>query len=62
MLPDYICKLIRSESVNIQLTGIKCGKVLFIDEINTDSNYFVVTYDKGVFESHKNYEFFFSRN
>ena len=57
-LPDYICKLARPESVSIQLTGIKCGKVLFIDEINVEQNYFVVAYEKGMFESHKNYEFF----
>ena len=58
LLPDYICKLVRGESVNIQLTGIKCGKTLFIDEINVPENSFTVAYDKALFESYKDYEFF----
>jgi hypothetical protein len=57
-LPDYICKLVRSESVNVQLTGIKCGKTLYIDDINISENYFVVAYDKSLLESNKTYEFF----
>jgi hypothetical protein len=57
-LPDYICKLVRSESVTIQLTGIKCGKVIYVDEISVENNYFVVKYDKSLLESYKNYEFF----
>ena len=57
-LPDYICKLVRAESVAIQLTGIKCNKLLYIDDINVEENYFVVAYDKSLFESNKTYEFF----
>jgi hypothetical protein len=57
-LPDYICKLVRSESVTIQLTGIKCGKILYIDEINVPENYFIVVYDKSMLEFNKTYEFF----
>ena len=57
-LPDYICKLVRSESVTIQLTGIKCGKILYIDEINVPENYFIVVYDKTMLEFNKTYEFF----
>jgi hypothetical protein len=57
-LPDYICKLARHESVNVQLTGIKCGKTLYIDDINISENYFVVAYDKSLLESNKTYEFF----
>jgi hypothetical protein len=57
-LPDYICKLARHESVNVQLTGIKCGKTLYIDDINVAENYFVVAYDKSLLESNKTYEFF----
>ena len=57
-LPDYICKLVKAESVTIQLTGIKCNKVLYIDDINVVENYFVVAYDKSLFESNKTYEFF----
>ncbi len=57
-LPDYIYKLARSESVNIQITPIKCGKVIYVDEISVENNYFVVKYDKSLLESYKNYEFF----
>ena len=57
-LPDYICKLVRFESVNIQLTGIKCGKTLYIDDINVPENYLVVAYDKSLLEFNKTYEFF----
>jgi hypothetical protein len=57
-LPDYIYKLIRAESVNIHLTGIKCGKTLYIDDINIPENYFTIAYDKAFFESYKDYDFF----
>jgi hypothetical protein len=57
-LPDYICKLVRVESVNVQLTGIKCGKILYIDDINVPENYFVVAYDKSLLEFNKTYQFF----
>ena len=57
-LPDYIYKLILHDSVNIQLTGIKCNKTLYIDDINIPENYFTIAYDKTVFESYKDYDFF----
>jgi len=57
-LPDYICKLVMSDSVNIQITPIKCGKVIYVDEISVENNYFTVKYDKSMLESYKNYEFF----
>ena len=57
-LPEYMHKLILHDSINIQVTGIKCNKTLYIDEINIPENYFVIAYDKGVFESYKDYDFF----
>ena len=57
-LPDYMYKLILHDSVNIQLTGIKCNKTLYIDDINVPENYFTIAYDKTVFESYKTYDFF----
>jgi hypothetical protein len=57
-LPDYIYKLILHDSVNIQLTGIKCNKTLYIDDINVPENYFTIAYDKAIFESYKDYDFF----
>jgi hypothetical protein len=50
--------LVRAESVTIQLTGIKCGKTLYIDDINVAENYFVVAYEKSMLEFNKTYEFF----
>ena len=57
-LPEYMHKLILHDSINIQVTGIKCNKTLYVDEINIPENYFVIAYDKGVFESYKDYDFF----
>ena len=57
-LPDYIYKLILHDSVNIQLTGIKCNKTLYVDEINIPENYFTIAYDNAIFESYKDYDFF----
>lgn len=57
-LPEYIYKLILHDSVNIQLTGIKCNKTLYVDEINIPENYFTIAYDKAIFESYKDYDFF----
>ena len=57
-LPDYIYKLILHDSVNIQLTGIKCNKTLYVDDINIPENYFTIAYDKAIFESYKDYDFF----
>jgi hypothetical protein len=57
-LPDYIYKLILHDSVNIQLTGIKCNKTLYVDDINVPENYFTIAYDKAIFETYKDYDFF----
>jgi hypothetical protein len=50
--------LILHDSVNIQLTGIKCNKTLYVDEINIPENYFTIAYDNAIFESYKDYDFF----
>ena len=39
-------------------TGIKCNKTLYVDEINIPENYFTIAYDKAIFESYKDYDFF----
>ncbi len=57
-LPDYMYKLILHDSINIQLTGIKCNKTLYVDDINIPENYFTIAYDKAIFESYKDYDFF----
>lgn len=44
-LPSYIKDLVHEDDVNIQITNIKHGKVLYIDSININENQFVVRYD-----------------
>ena len=57
-LPEYISKLVHTDDVNIQLTNIKHGRVLFVDEVNIDNNYFTVGYDKAMFDGDKTFEFY----
>lgn len=54
-LPDYIHALCHSEGVNVQLTNIKHGKVLWVDEIDIDNNEFTVAT-----ETNGNYKFYWS--
>lgn len=42
ILPYYISKLVTSENVNIQLTNYKHDKILFVNEINIEENYFII--------------------
>ena len=57
-LPDYIKSLIDEETVNIQLTSIKCAKILYIENIIIDDNKFTVKYDKPWYEKCKDIEFY----
>ena len=57
-LPEYISKLVHTDDINIQLTNIKHGRVLFVDEVNIDNNYFTVGYDKAMFDGDKTFEFY----
>ena len=57
-LPDYIKSLIDEETVNIQLTAIKCAKILYIENIIIDDNKFTVKYDKPWYEKCKDIEFY----
>ena len=57
-LPDYIKSLIDEETVNIQLTVIKCAKILYIENIIIDDNKFTVKYDKPWYEKCKDIEFY----
>lgn len=41
-LPDYIKDLIHDEDLNVQLTNIKHGKVLYVDDIDLENNQFIV--------------------
>ena len=57
-LPEYISKLVHGDDVNVQLTNIKHGRVLYVDEININENYFTVGYDKAIFDGDKTFEFY----
>jgi hypothetical protein len=41
-LPDYIKDLCKQEGSTVQLTNIKHGRTMWIDEINVNENYFTV--------------------
>jgi len=48
VLPDYMSSLVKNTDINIQLTNIKHGRVLWVDSVDVDSNQFVIameTYD-----------------
>jgi hypothetical protein len=57
-LPDYVKSLIDEETVNIQLTVIKCAKILYIENIIIHDNKFTVKYDKSWYEKSKDVEFY----
>jgi hypothetical protein len=57
-LPDYVKSLIDEETVNIQLTVIKCAKILYIENIIINDNKFTVKYDKSWYEKSKDVEFY----
>ncbi len=58
ILPEYIYKLVRHNDVNIQLTNIRHSRVLYVNEVNVNENYFVVAYDKQMFDGDKTFEFY----
>ena len=58
-LPDYISKLALASGVNIQLTNIKHGKILWVDSVDLDHNQFTVKTKMGFFDN-KEYEFYWS--
>ena len=41
-LPDYMSSFIKTEGINIHITNIKHGKVLWVEEVNVSDNNFVV--------------------
>lgn len=57
-LPDYIKHLVDENTVNIQITSIKCAKVFYIENIDIQDNKFIVKYDKSWYQKANNIEFF----
>ena len=53
-LPDYIHNLVKEEGINIHITNIRHGKVLWVEEVNVAENNFVVMTE----ETEGEYEFY----
>ena len=58
-LPDYIRGLVHGKDAQVQLTNYKHGKVLWVDNISVDENYFIVKMDININEAAE-YKFFWS--
>lgn len=58
-LPDYIHGLCKQEGAQVQITNIKHGKVLWVDDVVVDKDYFTVACDMGMFDR-KTYKFYWS--
>jgi hypothetical protein len=58
-LPDYINGLCKQEGAQVQLTNIKHGKVLWVETVDIDNNYFEVSCERGLFDN-KEYSFYWS--
>ena len=58
-LPDHIHGLCKQEGSQVQITNIKHGKVLWVENINVDQDYFEVSCDRGFFDN-KVYSFYWS--
>ena len=54
-LPDYIYALCKEEGVNIQITNIRHGKIMWVDDINIGENEFTICTD-----SNSHYEFYWT--
>ena len=59
-LPYYIKDLVHKSEASVQLTNINHTKCLYVSEINTDENYFIVKRKRELFGRHKEYDFFWS--
>ena len=56
-LPGYIHGLVKEEGVQVQITNLKHGKVLWVEEINIENDYFIVKTE--VYKKYKDVEFKF---
>ena len=53
-LPEYIHNLVKEEGINIHITNIKHGKVLWVDEVDVANNRFIIMTE----ETNGEYEFY----
>jgi hypothetical protein len=58
-LPDYISGLCNQEGSQVQITNIKHDKVLWIEDIVVNENYFTVSCNRRFFDN-KSYKFYWS--
>lgn len=58
-LPEYIRALCKQEGAQVQLTNVKHGKVLWVEDLVINENYFTVACDRGFFDK-KEYKFYWS--
>ncbi len=58
-LPDYIHGLCKQEGAQVQITNIKHGKVIWVEEIDIDNDKFTVALDRRLFDT-KEYRFYWS--
>ena len=56
-LPDYVHGLVKEEGVQVQITNKQHGKVLWVEEINIENDYFIVKTE--VYKKYKDVEFKF---
>ena len=58
-LPEYIHALVKQEGSQVQITNIKHGKILWVDEIDIENNCFTIAFDRDV-NDNKEYSFYWS--
>lgn len=58
-LPDYIHGLCKQEGAQVQITNNKHGKVLWVEDIIVDEDYFTVACETGFFDR-KEYKFYWT--
>jgi hypothetical protein len=58
-LPEYITGLCKQEGAQVQITSYKNNKVISVEHIDVNGNYFVVSIDRWFFDK-KEYSFFWS--
>jgi hypothetical protein len=58
-LPDYICGLVKQDGAQVQITNIKHGKTIWVEDITVDANSFTVRMDTPTNDNNE-YKFYWS--
>ena len=59
-LPDYIHGLVKQEGSQVQITNIKHGKVIWVEDIDVKNDQFTLKCNIGTIESNNEYNFYWS--